>query len=168
MTTALIIRPAESPKLWVLEVDGQRQKYVQRGEGCYYLQTDNHPMVDGLTQNMEMAGYDVSDPRFKTWDQPHWEIYQQLDGRIEVHACRPTDEEAAEGDLHGSLGSVIKIAWPCRPILRNALRLARRLCKADPIRGVIVAERDLVGIVVIQSDIDVYMWREGATAPTRL
>jgi hypothetical protein len=165
MTTALILRPADSPKLWVLEVDGPRRKYTQRGEGSYYLSTDNQPVIDPVANYM----CHEFDPRLREdFGEPHWEIYQNNDGSVHVHACRPTDEEMIEGDLHGALGSIIKIAWPCRPILRNALRLARLLCKADPIRGLIVAERDLVGIVVIQSDIDVYMWREGATAPTRL
>lgn len=168
MTTTIIIRPAESPKLWVLEVDGPRHKYYQRGEGYYYLATDNQPQCDSLTQFAELAGFFTLDPRLCEWGDPHWEIYQKHDGSIEVHACRPTTQEVTDGDLHGALGSVIKIVWPCRPILRNALRLARRLCKADPIRGLIVAERHLVGIVVIESNIDVYMWRNGATAPTRL
>jgi len=156
MTTALILRPADSPKLWVLEVDGPRRKYVQRDEGYYYLNTNNHPMVDHLTRNMELAGHDVTDSRFKDWCEPCWEIYQMHDGRIEVHACRPSAEEAMEGDLNGELGSIIKIVWPCRPVLRNALRLARRLCKADPRVGILVSERDLVGIVVIETNIPVY------------
>lgn len=155
MTTALIIRPAESPKIWVLEVDGPRQKYVQRGEGYYYLATDNQPLCDICTQYEEFAGELTLDPRLCEWGDPHWEIYQMHDGRIEVHACRPTMDEAADGDLHGALGSVIKITWPCRPILRNALRLARRLCKADPSEGILVSERDLVGIVVIETNIPV-------------
>ncbi len=159
MTTAPIIRPAESPKLWVLEVDGPRRKYCQRGEGYYYLATDNQPQCGTLTQYAEFAGALTLDPRLCEWGDPHWEIYQNHDGSIEVHACRPTTQEVTDGDLHGALGSVIKIVWPCRPILRNALRLARRLCKADPSAGILVSERDLVGIVVIETNIPVYSKR---------
>lgn len=43
MTTAIIPRPSDAPKLWVLELDGHRQKYVQRGEGRYYLNTNQPP-----------------------------------------------------------------------------------------------------------------------------
>ena len=163
-STALIIRPPTAPEIRVLECDGPKHKYVQRGEGSYYLQTNNQPPCDDISLRVDS----FFDPRLKDWGEPHWEIYQNHDGSIEIHACRPTAQEIRKGDLHGRWGSVIKIAWPCRPIFRNALRLARRLCQVDPIRGAIISDKDLVGIVVIESEIDVYRWRDSLTAPTRM
>jgi hypothetical protein len=162
MTTALIIRPAVAPKIYVLECDGPRQKHHVRGEGFYRLSTDNHQRCNQTFYPQDDQPYDHA---LRDWDEPHWEIYQNHDGSIEVHSCRPTVQEVTRGDLHGSLGSVIRIAWPCRPFLRNALRLARRLCKADPIYGCIMAEKDLIGIVAIESAIPVYKWRDAPDAP---
>ena len=157
-TTALILRPPTAPKLWVLEVDGPRRKYVQRGEGSYYLSTDNQPMIPSLISHEEPA----HDPRLKDWPDATWEIVQNLDGSFEVLANRPTEEEVYEGDLHGELGSTIKISWPFRFVLRNALRIARLLCKADPVKGIRLTERELVGIIVIESDIPCYLFRKSA------
>jgi hypothetical protein len=153
MTTSLILRPQTIPTVHILEVDGPRHKHYRRGEFHYYLATNNHQRVEG-----SFYWYDQpAEPHLKGFDEPYWEIIQHHDGGIEVHACRPSDQEARDGELYGALGSTIKITWPCRPILRNALRLARRLCKADPIRGLLVSERDLVGIVVIETNIPVYL-----------
>jgi hypothetical protein len=149
----IILRPTCMPLIHVLECDGPRHKDHRRGEGFYRLCTDNHQRCNETFFPQDQP----YDPALVDWSEPCWEIYQNHDGSIEVHACRPTLREIMQGDMHGTYGSVIKISWPCRPILRNALRLARRLCKADPIRGLIVSERDLVGIVVIETDIPVYL-----------
>lgn len=155
MTTALILRPSSMPPVHVLECDGPRHKHYVRGEGAYRLSTDNHQRCSETFHPEDQP----HDPALHDWNEPCWEIYQNHDGSIEVHACRPNMREIREGDMHGGLGSVIKIAWPCRPILRNALRLARRLCKADPKTGIFVSERDLVGIDLIESVIPVWIHR---------
>lgn len=156
MNSSIILRDPAAPPIHVLELDGPRQKYVQRGEGAYYLETSNLPV---LISPLSLGEPATDDPRLTDWESPHWEIYQMHDGGIEIHACRPTESEIHEGDLHGALGSVIKVSWPCRPILRNALRLARRLMKADPMVGISVTRRHLVGIVVIETDIPVHLNR---------
>ncbi len=127
MTTALILRPKENPPVRVLELDGPKKRYVQRGEGSYYLCTDNQP----LHSIMPLAEY-PPDPRLTDWASPHWEIYQQHDGSIEVHACRPTEEEIMEGETHGALGSVIRLLVVSKINIRAALQLARILCKCSP------------------------------------
>ncbi len=161
MTTSLILRPKENPPIRVLEVDGPRHKHsIHPDDRAYYrLQTDNQPVIDPVS---DYISYNF-DPRLnEDFGEPYWKIYLHHDGRVEVHANRPTEQEIIDGDLSGALSSVIKIVWPCRPILRNALRLARRLCKADPNQGIQVTERDLVGIVVIESNIPVYLNRIAA------
>jgi hypothetical protein len=133
-------------------VDGPRRKFVQRGEGQFYLKTDNQPPCDEIS----LRAHNWSDPRIKDWCEPFWSIYQNIDGSIEIHSCRPTTEEVIEGDLLGDLGSVIKIASPSRISMRNALRLARRLCQCDPDRGITLDDDDqLVGITSIESNIPV-------------
>lgn len=155
-TTALILRPPTAPKIRVLEVDGPARKYVQRGEGYYYLSTDNQPMETSLI-SVEIPH---PDPRFKDWPDATWEIVQYNDGRIEVLSNRPTEEEIYEGDLHGDLGSTIKVSWPCRWVMRSALRIARLLCKVDPSKGIYLTERDLIGITAIESNIPCFLDRE--------
>lgn len=85
MTTALILRPSHIPSPRVLEVDGPRRKYVQRGEGSYYLNTNNHFMVDDLYLNAEQnCPYFI--PPITEELYAWWEIYKMHDGTIEVHA----------------------------------------------------------------------------------
>ena len=154
--TAIIPRPAHAKPIRVLEVDGPNyhKRPVQRGEGSYYLHTSNYPPCDDLTL---YSGEPLDTTRFKTWGDPHWDLYLHLTGRYEVMACRPTDAEGREGDLVGELGSEIHIRIrPDRRDLKNALRLARRLCTCDPVKGITVEEDELVGITSIISDIPVY------------
>jgi hypothetical protein len=160
--TAIIPRPADAPPIRVLEVDGPfyRRRPVQRGEGSYYLHTSNHPPCDDLTLGRdEFVDWKI----FKDWDEPCWEIYIYDCGSVQVHASRPTPEEAADGDLHGALGSEIRLRTrPDRRDLRNALRLSRMLCKCDPVRGLDVDQDDLVGITAIYSAIPVRLLRPSA------
>jgi hypothetical protein len=158
MSTALILRPNDAPEIHVLECDGPRQKHVQRDEGFYRLATDNQPLIGSLISHEAPA----HDPRLKDWPDATWEIVQHHDGRIEVLANRPTEEEIYDGDLHGDLGSTIKISWPCRLVLRNALRIARLLCKADTVKGIQLSERDLIGITVIETNIPCILDRKAA------
>jgi len=153
MTTALILRPDDKPQPWVLEVDGPRRKYVQRGEGSYYLGTTNHPDCFNLQHRFD-------DGRrggvLTAWDQPYWEIYQQYDGRIEVHACRPTIQEVRRGDMHGYWGSVIKLGIrPRRGVLRVALQLARVLAKCLPTVGFTIEPSVVYQILRIETLIPV-------------
>lgn len=158
--TAIVPRLPDAPPIRVLEVDGpsypKRTRPVERGEGCYYLSTSNHPPVDELRdRNLCWEAFRDRD-RYKDWDEPCWDIYLYLNGRMEVTASRPTTEECIEGDLHGELGSMIHLRpRPGRRDLRNALRLARMLCKCDPITGIDVFMDELVGIALIESNIPV-------------
>jgi hypothetical protein len=106
----------------VLEVDGPKQPYVQRGEGAYYLLTNNRPLLDGSDL----------DERLKDWEEPHWEIIQNHDGTIEIHACRPTEAEVRDGDLLGDQGSVIHLHQGTRYSIAIGRRLARKLCRIWP------------------------------------
>lgn len=156
--TARILRPATAPKIHVLEVDGPRRKFSFEGEGDYRLSTDNQPIFTSLISSETPR----HDPRLKDWPDATWEIIQYHDGRVEVLANRPTEDEIHEGDLHGQLGSVIKVSWPCRFIMRKALRLARLLCVCHPTTGIHLTDRDLIGITVIQSRIPCFLDRKTA------
>ena len=158
MSTSLIIRNPSAPSPRVLEIDGPRRRYTQRGEGSYYLSTSNTPPCDDVFLNGFYQGEDPADPRLKEWGEPHWEIYQKNDGSVEVHACRPNESEIYEGDLPGALGSVIKLTSPTEWAVRNGLRLARRLLRADPEDGVVISYRELVGIITIESDLPVRVY----------
>ena len=151
-TYPIIPRPASIPPVRVLEIDGPRRKHVQRGEGFYYLATDNHPPI---TDFMQPGSEDHDCQRFAAWWEPNWEIYQMNDGSVEIHACRPSKREVIDGDLHGEWGSVIRLARPSREAIRHGLRLARRLtrCRTD---GVLVNHRHLSGIAAIETNIPVF------------
>ena len=156
--TALIIRPADSPQIHVLEVDGLRRRYVQRGEGSYYLSTNNHPSCDEL----ELLASDGRRGCLKAWDQHYWEIYQKNDGSVEVHACRPTLQETIRGDLHGRWSSTITLGTVGRWPLRSALRIARMLATCNPIHGIQLAEPfEVRGIAKIETEIPViFAWED--------
>lgn len=152
--TAIIPRPADAPPIRVLEVDGPfyRRHPVQRGEGSYYLATDNHPPCDDIG----LSAYyreDLSD-RFKDFDKPYWELYQQLDGTVTIRACRPSAREIRAGDMHGRWGSVIILQAPTREAVRHGLRLARRLCRCSK-NGVVLNRRHLGGIALIETNIPI-------------
>jgi hypothetical protein len=150
-TTALILRPADSPKLWVLEVDGPRRRFTQRGEGSYYLATCNHPICDPISSLHDYG----PDERLKDWDRPYWEIYQHLDGNIEVTANRPTIQETMRGDLHGRWGSSI-FPKPNRTSMRIALRIARRLARCNPMEGITIQWYEASHLERIETDIPVF------------
>lgn len=151
MNTALIIRPADAPSIHVLECDGPRRKYAPT-RGNYRLATDNQPPSDYSSWN---AGYPL-DPRLKDWGEPHWEVYQLHDGSVEIHACRPTNQEALRGDLHGRWGSVIHLGRnPSRDQLRLGLQLARLLCKCLPTIGFCVSPNVMFHIQRIETNIPV-------------
>lgn len=146
--TALVLRDKTTPPVRVLEVDGPRFKGpVQRGEGQYYLATDNQPQCEPNNQNEYL-------PHLAEWGDPYWEIYLYQSGWVNITANRPTDSEIGDGDMHGSLGSTIIIDKPDRTAIRNGLRIARRLAKC-PADGCVLNWRDLTGIREIQTDLDV-------------
>jgi hypothetical protein len=147
MTTTypIIPRPSYMAPVRVLEVDGPRRKYVQRGEGSYYLATDNHPHI---TDFMHPGTEPVDLNRFKDWSEPCWSIYQYHDGTVKITADRPSPDEAAEGDLHGQHGSSIILRSRTREAIRNGLRVARRLCRCST-DGIFLNRHHLNGIVEI-------------------
>lgn len=149
--STIIIRPSHMPPVRVLEVDGPRGRFVERGEGSYYLATNNHPVCDPISS---FDGY-APDSRLKDWDRPFWEIYQLNDGAVQVHACRPSIQEAMRGDLHGAWGSIIT-PKSHRRAMRIALRIARRLCTCNPMEGIRVDWRELAHLWRIESDIPVF------------
>lgn len=162
MSLDLIIRPKSNPPVRVLEVDGPRfPGPVQRGEGSYYLSTDNHPICDPYLR------CDVAlDSRLKDWNSPWWEIYQHNDGSITIHACRPTHQETMRGDLHGRWGSIITIRpHPRKSTLKQGLRLARLLCKCLPLesQALYLSRHWEVFISKIETDIPIYFREEEAT-----
>ena len=133
--TALIIRPVTAPPIHVLECDGIRRRYVQRGEGSYYLATDNHPLCNDIDGRL----WDGLRSHLRDWDQPHWELIQNHDGTVEIHACRPTLQEAMRGDLFGQWGSVIHLGkQPTSEQLRIGLHIARKLVKCNPLEGCLI------------------------------
>lgn len=97
-------------------------------------------------------------PELKGWGQPHWEIYVDDQGNTEVWACRPTEKEIRDGDLHGKLGSIIKLQFVNRATIKNALSIARSLCLCTGQGAFIKAER-LIGIAQIETDIPLYSCR---------
>lgn len=157
-TTSIIIRPSNSKPIRVLEVDGPRRKYVQRGEGSYYLNTNNHPLVNQLSQNMEMAGHNVYDPRFKDWSSPNWDIYQMADGSIEIHANRPSYQESMRGDLHGKWGTIIVLRNSSRWAIKNGLWMARLFLRCIPTEGIKVRDIHLLWFREIHTDIPISAW----------
>jgi hypothetical protein len=153
MSTAIIPRDPTTPSPRVLEIDGPRFRHLRRSERPYCLSTDNQPCLP--VSDLSVFETEL-DPRLcEDFGEAHWEIHQHNDGRIEIHACRPTDDEIIEGDFHGALGSVIKLTSPTRWALRNGLRLARRLLRADPKQGVVITARELIGIITVQGVIPV-------------
>jgi hypothetical protein len=153
MSTALISRPQTAPPIRVLEVDGPRQKYCQRGDGHYYLTTDNQPMMPSLLSLEEPA----PDPRLTGDWQEGWEIAMHHDGRVEIYANRPNLDEVSEGDLHGLLGSIITLPHVSRHSLKLALRVARKLCRCDPQKGIRITFGEYAAIGQIHSNIPVYL-----------
>ncbi len=145
MSTALILRPATSPRIHVLEVDGRRHN--SREDGYYRLATDNHPNCYLRDQ--------LPDPRLKDWEQPHWEILQHHNGRVEITSNRPTIQEVMRGDLHGRWGSSI-FPKSHRFAFKIALRIARRLCRCNPIEGITLQWHEAAHLWKIQTDIPVY------------
>jgi hypothetical protein len=140
MNTALILRPKSAPPIRVLEVDGPRRKHYERGEGSYYLATDNQPRIVGL-DCIHIGREPDPDPALnQSWGEPHWAIYQRHDGTMEVHSCRPNFREIMAGDLHGKLGSVIRLRVKNKPTLRNALHVARTLLHCAPRKPVLFPE----------------------------
>lgn len=146
-TYPIIPRPAFMQPVRILEVDGPRRKHVRRGEGYYYLATDNHPPI---TDFMNPGSEPVDLNRFKDWSEPCWSIYQHQDGTVEITADRPSLDEAAEGDLHGHHGSSVILRRPTREAIRNGLRVARRLCRCST-DGIVLNRRQLNGIAKIET-----------------
>jgi hypothetical protein len=148
-TTALIIRPPDAKPVRVLEVDGPRHGTHPDDRLYYRLSTSNHPPADWLA-----SGFYAEPPLYlHDWNDPYWEIYQHADGSVHVHACRPTLDETIEGDLHGSLGSVIKLRFVNRSSLKKALRIARMLCSCAPEIGIELLESEVVGLAEIETDL---------------
>lgn len=141
MTTALILHPTANPI-----------------PGTYHRHTSNWPPVGNLI--CEHFRQWPLDPALKDWDQPHWDIYQNHDGSVEVHACRPTDAETREGDLLGALGSIITVHANSRTrtSLRTALRIARVLCNCDPAAGAILHYLDYLNVKSIETDLPLKYW----------
>jgi hypothetical protein len=156
MSHALILRPKDTPVIRVLEVDGPRQKYHRRGEGFYYLATNNHQRVEGSFYWFDQP----PEPHLKGHDEPCWEIIQNHDRTIEIHANRPTIQEVYRGDLHGRWGSVIKLNGHGAGFfghigMRVALRIARMLCQCIPTQGITVRRHWLTPIALIETDIPI-------------
>lgn len=147
---AIIIRPSDSPPVRVLEVDGPRHKYFRRDEGCYYLQTSNMPVCCQITNPSGDP-----DVRLKPWGAPFWGIVQRHDGSIYISAGRPTHQEAMRGDLHGRWGSLI---YPktSRTAFAIALRIARRLCKCNPMEGITLHWYEAAHLWRIETDLPVF------------
>lgn len=119
----------------------------------FRLSADNQPEICiGLPIH-----FSSERPELKDWGQPYWDILISPEGAVEIHACRPTEAEICAGDLHGELGSVIIPKRCDRNTVKNALRLARLLCKADPGRGLYVKAEYLHGIAEIDTQIDIYI-----------
>jgi hypothetical protein len=137
-STALILHPTANPH-----------------PGSYRLNTSNWPNHGTGASDLYLTDWPL-DPAFKDWDQPHWEIYQYHDGRIIVHACRPSESEVRDGDLCGALGSIITVARPTNGVrgsLRAALRIARILCQCGPSDGAILHYADILSVESIETDI---------------
>jgi hypothetical protein len=156
--TALIPRNPKYPPIHVLECDGPRYSRlthpVQRGEGNYYLTTSNGPPCDEIiSRSMWIESYRG---KWKDWGTPCWDLYLYTDGRVEVTASRPTEDEAADGDLLGELGSIIRLCQrPGRLEIRNALRIARKLCNCDADDGIYVTRAEILGIAAIETVLNV-------------
>lgn len=148
---SIIVRPCDSPPVRVLEVDGPPRKYVQRGEGAYYLHTSNWPICGTFPGERHSA----PDARLKDWDRPYWEVYQHNDGSIEIASCRPTIQEVIRGDLHGKWGSLI-YPKPNRTGFRIALRIARRLCQCNPMEGITIQWYEAAHLWRIETDLPVF------------
>ncbi len=162
MTTALILRPPDAPKIWVLEVDGPRHQHRLRETGYYRLATNNQPPCDFTSWN---AGYPL-DPRLKDWGEPHWEVYQLHDGSVEIHACRPTHQEMLRGDLHGRWGAVIRLGNnPKRRAIRRALQIARVCCRCIPTLGFAVPGATVLDFDSIETEIPILIAETGARFP---
>jgi hypothetical protein len=137
MSTAIIPRDPTTPSPRVLEVDGPRFRHLRRSERPYYLTTDNQPCLPVSDLSVFEA---VFDPRLcEDSGEPYWELCQLHDGTHEFHACRPSHQEAMDGDLHGALGSVIKFHPPSRQAYLYAFSLARKLAKCHPKRGILIS-----------------------------
>jgi hypothetical protein len=117
----------------------------------YKSHTNNGPELD-FSAIFESADR----PELKAWGEPTWEIYVDHDGNVEVWACRPTYAEVCEGDLLGNLGSIIKVPVVNRTAIKNALSIARVLCKCHPDDGAFIKAERLYGIGHIQSEITIY------------
>ena len=156
MNYSLMIRPKESPPVRVLEVDGPKRKYVQRGEGYYYLATDNLP----ISQEYMRFGCNEPDERLVDWDEPHWEIYKNHDGSVEIHACRPTYEEICSGDTLGEFGSIIRLRFAARHTVNFGRWVARLPTKCDPCKGILIPEFVMCCFTGIESDIPIYTTNE--------
>lgn len=151
-STALILRPENQPPIHVLEVDGPRHKHPRQS---HPICTSNWPRISYINLfNLDLDP--TPDPVLADWDEPYWEIYQHRDGAIVIHANRPTEDEVIEGDLQGALGSVIKIERPTREIFRRAMRIARRLLRADPDSAFFIRQPEIAGIHSIETDLPVY------------
>jgi hypothetical protein len=135
-------------------VDGPRRKFVQRGEGSYYLSTDNLPCFPPFALAVEEP---PPDPRLKGDFEACWEIVQYNDGRVEILANRPTLAEIMDGDLFGALGTSITLPQVSRHRLKMALRVARKLCQCDPTKGISITFSEYAYIGIIYSNIPVYL-----------
>lgn len=116
----------------------------------YKSTTNNWPVLPDW-------GHDGERPYLKRYDEPYWEIYVDEDDTVSVVACRPSRREVKEGDLNGRHSSVIRLAEVNRPAIKNALRLARILCRCNPKIGTLIDPEMLDGIEVIESDIPVVL-----------
>ena len=150
--TTLIVRPPDCKLVRVLEADGPRIKGVQRGEGCYYLETSNAPRCDAISLVAPESDFFLKD-----WGDPHWEIYQMNDGIVHMHACRPTEAEVIAGETLGDLGSVIVLRVIYRHSIADARWLARKLCNCDPVKGITIHPLVLTGIARIETDIPIQL-----------
>lgn len=152
MTTALILRPKDAPKIHVLEVDGPRRRYATAASClCDHIQTDNYPICTDWPWATPQP-----DCRLKDWSEPHWKIFQYKDGSVEIHAHRPTHQETMRGDLHGRWGSVIHLGVKPRRIdIRIGLQLARVLCRCIPTIGFSIPIRVALQVDYIETDIPI-------------
>lgn len=118
---------------------------------CFEAQTDNQQELGSV------AGWRWQEafhrPYLRDWDKPSWEIYRWHGGHVIVAANRPCKRELCEGERNGRWGSFIRLAVVSRHSMRNALRIARRLCKTPVRRTAVIPLEWLVGIAEIQTNI---------------
>jgi hypothetical protein len=114
--------------------------------------TNNLPELNPL----ELGVPATERPALKDWDEPNWCISAYPGGHVIVTANRPSQQEIRDGELTGRWGSFIRLAQVNRASVRNALRIARRLCKEPARQHIILPQEWFVGIAEILTDLKVY------------